>query len=135
MNNIAIVGRLTKDVETGATNSGIEYARFNVAVQSEFKTADGERKADFFPCIAWRDTANNIAKYFKKGNPIGVVGSINSRTYERADGTSQVIWEINVKNFSFVGSSSEETSKTKTEVQTSMKIEPLDEDTEVDLPF
>lgn len=135
MNNIAIVGRLTKDVETGTTNSGIEYARFNVAVQSEFKTADGERKADFFPCIAWRDTANNIAKYFKKGNPIGVVGSINSRTYERADGTSQVIWEINVKNFSFVGSSSEETSKTKTEVQTSMKLEPLDEDTEVDLPF
>lgn len=135
MNNIAIVGRLTKDVETGTTNSGIEYARFNVAVQSEFKTADGERKADFFPCIAWRDTANNIAKYFKKGNPIGVVGSINSRTYERADGTNQVIWEINVKNFSFVGSSSEETSKTKTEVQTSMKLEPLDEDTEVDLPF
>lgn len=135
MNNIAIVGRLTKDVEIEATHSGIEYARFNVAVQSEFKTADGERKADFFPCIAWRDTANNIAKYFKKGNPIGVVGSINSRTYERPDGTSQVIWEVNVKNFSFVGSSGEETTKTKAEYQTSMKLEPIDEDMDEDLPF
>ena len=82
MNNISIVGRVTKDVETQTTNSGIDYARFNVAVQSE-RMLDGERQADFFVCVAWRDTAKNIAKYFKKGYPIGIIGSMNSRSYEK----------------------------------------------------
>lgn len=138
MNNISIVGRLTKDVETQTTNSGIEYARFNVAVTSEIKTADGERQADFFICVAWRETAKNIAKYFKKGSPIGIAGSMNSRNYEKEDGSKQTVWELNVKNFYFVGSSSEEpketksTTKTKQATQSSMELEPIDDD---DLPF
>lgn len=142
MNNISIVGRVTKDVETETTNSGIEYARFNVAVQSEFRTADGEKKADFFPCIAWRETAKNIAKYFKKGYPIGIVGSMNSRTYEKADGTNQLIWELNVKTFSFVGGSNDEEkenkpTKTKSKKATSTPAEltPIDPDDDDDLPF
>jgi single-strand DNA-binding protein len=143
MNNISIVGRITKDVETETTTSGIEYARFNVAVQSEYRTADGEKKADFFPCVAWRETANNIAKYFKKGYPIGIVGSMNSRTYEKTDGTNQLIWEINVKTFSFVGGSNDEEkenkltkTKTKTKKATSIPAEltPFDPDDD-DLPF
>lgn len=137
MNNIAIVGRLTKDVEISKTNSGIEFARFNVAVQSEFKTADGERKADFFPCVAWRDTAKNIAQYFKKGSPIGIIGSMNSRSYEKEDGSSQNIWEINVKTFSFVGGSNDEETKTnkpktKKDTPVAPSLEPIDDD---DLPF
>ena len=141
MNNISIVGRVTKDVETETTNSGIEYARFNVAVQSEFRTADGEKKADFFTCIAWRETAKNIAKYFKKGYPIGIVGSMNSRTYEKTAGTNQLIWELNVKTFSFVGGSNDEekenkSTKTKSKKATSTPAEltPIDEDDD-DLPF
>lgn len=139
MNSISIVGRVTKDVETETTNSGIEYARFNVAVQSEFKTADGEKKADFFPCIAWRETAKNIAKYFKKGYPIGIVGSMNSRTYEKADGTNQLIWELNVKTFSFVGGSNDEekeekqTTKSK-KSKSQSELTPID-DIDDDLPF
>ena len=141
MNSISIVGRVTKDVETETTNSGIEYARFNVAVQSEFRTADGEKKADFFPCIAWRETAKNIAKYFKKGYPIGIVGSMNSRTYEKTDGTNQLIWELNVKTFSFVGGSNDEekennpTTKSKKATSTPAELTPIDEDMEDDLPF
>ena len=143
MNNISIVGRVTKDVETQTTNSGIDYARFNVAVQSE-RMLDGERQADFFVCVAWRDTAKNIAKYFKKGYPIGIIGSMNSRSYEKEDGTKQVVWELTVKQFYFVGSQEEpskttkETKTTKTtktkkqESQTSMELEPIDDD---DLPF
>lgn len=139
MNNISIVGRLTKDVEIETTNSGVEYARFNVAVKSEFKTADGERKTDFFTCIAWRETAKNIAKYFKKGYPIGVIGSMNSRTYEKTDGTSQLIWEINVKTFSFVGGSNDE----KEEIEQSTKSKNSNSQPELtlidieddDLPF
>lgn len=138
MNNISIVGRVTKDVEIQTTNSGIDYARFNVAVTSEMKTVDGERQADFFICVAWRETAKNIAKYFKKGYPIGITGSMNSRSYEKEDGSKQTVWELNVKNFYFVGSSSEEqketksTAKTKQATQSSMDLEPIDDD---DLPF
>lgn len=141
MNNISIVGRLTKDVEIQTTSSGIEFARFNVAVTSEMKTADGERQADFFICVAWRETAKNIAKYFKKGYPIALSGSMNSRSYEKTDGSKQLVWKLNVKNFYFVGSSNEEPketkenkSKTKTKqaTQSSMELEPVDDD---NLPF
>ena len=138
MNNISIVGRVTKDISTQTTSSGTEYARFNVAVQSEIKTADGERGVDFFSCVAWRETAKNVAKYFKKGYPIGLTGAMNSRSYEKEDGSKQLVWELNVKNFYFVGSSSEESqetksTKTKKESQTSMELEPLDDDD--GLPF
>lgn len=139
MNNISIVGRVTKDVETETTNSGIEYARFNVAVPSEFRTADGEKKADFFTCIAWRETAKNIAKYFKKGYPIGIVGSMNSRTYEKTDGTNQLIWELNVKTFSFVGGSNDEEKENKPATKSKKsksqpELTPIDPDDD-DLPF
>lgn len=143
MNNISIVGRLTKDVEVQTTNSGIDFARFNVAVTSEFRTASGEKQADFFMCVAWRDTANNIAKYFKKGQPIGIIGSMNSRSYEKEDGVKQTVWEINVKSFSFVGSSSEDKveetenqSKAKSKSSKSATPPELTEiDEDDDLPF
>ena len=141
MNNISIVGRLTKDVEIQTTASGIEFARFNVAVASEFKTPDGERQADFFICIAWRENAKNIAKYFKKGNPIGIMGSMNSRSYEKEDGSKHTVWELNVKNFAFVGSTNEETEKAETSKgskksknETQMQFTPVDEDDD-NLPF
>ena len=140
MNNISIVGRVTKDITTQTTSSGIDYVRFNVAVTSDIKTADGERGVDFFSCVAWRETANNIAKYFKKGYPIGLTGAMNSRYYEKEDGSKQIVWELNVRNFYFVGSLSEETqetkpskSKTKKESQTAMKLDPIDDDD--GLPF
>ena len=140
MNNISIVGRITKDVELQTTSSGIEFTRFNVAVQSEFKTADGEKKADFFTCIAWRENAKNIAKFFKKGNPIGIMGSMNSRSYEKEDGSTQNIWELNVKNFSFVGSSNEESEENKQTTKskksnTQKELTPIDDIDNDDLPF
>lgn len=140
MNNISIVGRVTKDITTQTTSSGIDYVRFNVAVTSDIRTADGERGVDFFSCVAWRETANNIAKYFKKGYPIGLTGAMNSRSYEKEDGSKQIVWELNVRNFYFVGSLSEETqetkpskSKPKKESQAEMKLDPLDDDD--GLPF
>lgn len=146
MNNISIVGRVVRDIEISTTTTNVKYARFNVAVQSEIKTADGERQADFFMCVAWRETAETIAKYFKKGSPIGLMGSMNSRSYEKSDGTKQLVWELNVKNFSFVGGTQEEdkadkpkassgskkkTTK-KTEEPTLLDMEEIDDD---GLPF
>ena len=138
MNNLSIVGRMTKDVELSTTPTGIEFTRFNVAVPSEFKTPTGEKKADFFSCVAWRENAKNIVKFFKKGYPIGIVGSMNSRTYETADGTSQLMWEVNVKQFYFVGSFEEpgEENKSKAKSKTpAPELIPADDLDDDSLPF
>lgn len=113
MNNISIVGRITKDIELTQTNTGIKLCRFNVAVPSEFKDTNGEKKADFFSCVAWKEIAERIVKYFKKGNPIGLVGFMNNREYKRQDGTLQNIWELNIKSFSFVCGQSEIANENK----------------------
>lgn len=126
MNNISIVGRLTRDVELSTTASGISLARFTVAVNSDVKNANGEREVDFFSCVAWRNTAENIAKFFKKGSFIGVIGSMNSRTYETSKGEKKIIWELNVKGFSFAG---EKQKEEKEEIQ----LEEIEEDD--DFPF
>lgn len=137
MNKIIISGRLTKDVELSKTSNGTVLTRFNVAVASEIKNADGERQADFFVCIAWRETAEAIAKYFKKGSPIELFGSMNSRKYESEKGT-QTIWELNVNGWSFPPMNKDEkeennkTSKNKKASQP--ELEPLDIDDD-DLPF
>lgn len=129
MNNISIVGRITKDIEILKTATGVEYIRFNVAVPSEIKTAKGERQADFFVCVAWRETAKTIAKYFKKGSPIGLIGSMNSRKFKRPKtNDEQTIWELNIKNFVFISVMEE-----KDEVKERDDLEPLDNDD--DLPF
>ena len=103
MNNICIIGRVSKDIEISTIGNGVKVARFNVAVPNEYKSKTGERKADFFSCVAWRDAAENIAKYFKKGSVIGLIGSMNTREWEK-DGEKRIMWELNVKSFSFLGS-------------------------------
>lgn len=134
MNNISILGRLTKDVELTHTPNGVPLCRFNVAVPSELKTSDGEKQADFFLCIAWRDIAEKIAKYFKKGYPIGIVGAMNSRIYQKEDGLSQTIWELNVKGFSFV-SSNDSPDKGKEKGKNAETLTPLNDEESEDLPF
>lgn len=116
MNNISIVGRVTKDIEVTTTSNGVQLARFNVAVASEFKDETGEKRTDFFMCVAWRDMAVNIAKYFQKGSPIGLVGSMNSRRYGET-GDEKTIWELNVRTFSFVGGTTDEDFKRATEAK------------------
>jgi single-strand DNA-binding protein len=131
MNNISIVGRLTKDVEIQKTSNGIKFARLNIAVPSEQKNSEGERLTDFFTCVVWREAAETIAKYFEKGNPIAFTGSMNSRSYEK-DGAKHTIWELNVKNFYFVGGgSNNETSKPKS----TNNVDTSDDEDDDGLPF
>ena len=135
MNNISIVGRLTKDVELQTTSTNVNYIRFGVAVTSDFKTTNGEKQTDFFNCVAWRGTAENIATYFKKGTPIGLIGSMNSRMYDDRNGNKQIIWELNVRNFYFVGSAKEENQNTQSEKPTRKAPTQLADAEDTDLPF
>lgn len=144
MNNINIIGRLTKDVTLSTTNSGVNYARFNVAVPSEIKQQDEEPNVNFFVCVAWRNTAENIAKYCKKGRQIALTGSMESRSYQGQDGQNRTIWELNVTRATFIGSASDEEQDQepqppKTSAKKSSKkppeLEPYDPKDDDDLPF
>lgn len=104
MNQVQLVGNLTRDPEGGTTQSGIAYCRFTVACQRRFTNAQGVREADFISCLAWRQTAEFIQRYFSKGSRIGLVGSIQTGSYTAQDGSKRYTTEVLVDNVEFVGS-------------------------------
>lgn len=113
MNKVELVGRLTKDPESKMTSNQNHFCNFTIAVDRRFKDANGQRQADFINCVAWRQTAEFIQKYFKKGNRIGVCGSIQTRSYED-DGTKHFITEVVVDEVEFVESANKNPSQTAT---------------------
>ena len=103
MDKTILVGNLTKDPEQRMTPNGIAVTSFTVAVQRRYKDAGGERKADFINCVAWRGTAEFIAKYFSKGSKIGIVGSLQSRSYDDSNGIRRYVTEVVVDEAEFAG--------------------------------
>ena len=101
MNKVILVGRLTKDPEIKLTSNQTKFCQFTLAVDRRFKDQNGNRQADFINCIAWKQGAEFISKYFKKGNRIGVTGSIQTRSYEK-DGQKTFITEVVVDEAEFV---------------------------------
>jgi single-strand DNA-binding protein len=102
MNKVLLVGRLTKDPEMRTTQGGVAACTFTVAVDRPFKDKDGNKQADFLPCVAWRNSAEFIGKYFTKGQRIGLDGSIQTRTYNAQDGSKRYVTEIVVDHAEFV---------------------------------
>ena len=101
------MGNLTRDPEYGTTQGGINWCRFTVACQRRYKNANGQYDADFIGCIAWRQTADFVHKYFIKGNRIGVTGSIQTGSYTAQDGSTRYTTEVAVENVEFVGAKQE----------------------------
>lgn len=81
MNNVILMGRLTADPELRQTQSGISCCRFTIAVNRKFKNQNGEYDADFISCVAWKQTAEFITRYFNKGSMICVSGSLRNGSY------------------------------------------------------
>lgn len=102
MNKFEGVGRLTKDPEI-KTTSKTTIANFTVAIDRRFKEADGTRKADFISCVAFGKTAELLKNFFRKGSWIGIVGSIQTRTYQKQDGTTAYVTEVVTDEVYFVG--------------------------------
>ena len=102
MNKVILIGRFTKDVELKSTPQGISVCTFTLAVDRRYQKQGAERQADFINCVAWRNTADFISKYFKKGDPIGVEGSIQSRSWDDNDGKRHYVTEVVVDNASFL---------------------------------
>ena len=103
MNKVILVGNLTRDPESRTTSQGTSVTSFSVAVQRRFKNADGGYDADFINCVAWRSTADFVAKYFQKGSRIGVVGSLQTRSYDDKDGNRRYVTEVSVDEVEFAG--------------------------------
>lgn len=105
MNIVALVGRLVSDPELRQTPNGVNVCSFSIAVQSSSKNPDGTYKTDFINCVAWRNTAEFIVKYFRKGQNIGLNGSIQTRQYQDKDtGKNRTAFEVLVNNTYFVES-------------------------------
>lgn len=123
MNKWCGVGRLTKDPEIKLTSNQTQFCQFTLAVDRRFKDQNGNRQADFINCLAWKQTAVFIQKYFKKGNRIGVVGSIQTRSYEK-DGQKTFITEVVVDEAEFVESTNKADDTEKKENEAPVEIEP-----------
>ena len=95
MNHVIIIGNLATDIETRTTQSGITCANFRVAVQRRFADKEtGKREADFLSVVAWRQSAEFLAKYAHKGDRVAVAGSIQTRSYDAQDGSKRYVTEI-----------------------------------------
>lgn len=122
MNKVILIGRLTKDPEFTTTGSGINVCRFALAVERKFTNADGEKEVDFLNIVAWRGLADNCNKYLRKGNKCGVVGSIQTRSYDANDGTKKYLTEIIAEEIEFLSPKTENENKPQTESQKRQEV-------------
>ena len=106
LNAIFLHGRLTADPELKSTSGGISYCNFTVAVDGFAKKGE-EKPTDFFTCVAWRNTAEMICKYFRKGKEIVISGEMHSSRYTDSDGNNRTSWKVNVNSVDFCGSAKE----------------------------
>lgn len=104
MNNVNLIGRLTKAVDLRYTQSGVAYGSFTIAVNRRFKNQNGEREADFINCVIWKKGAENLANFTQKGSLIGVSGAIQTRNYDNQQGQRVYVTEVLVENFDLLES-------------------------------
>lgn len=101
MNKVNLIGRICNDLELKQAGEN-KYTRFSLAVNRKYTKEDGTREADFISCVAWNKAAEIIKQYFKKGSPIGIVGRIQTGSYENDDKKKVYTTDIIVEDFDFL---------------------------------
>lgn len=136
-NSVNLTGRLTADIELKQTANGIAAVNFTLAVQRDFKNANGEYDTDFFNCIAFRGTAEFAAKYFKKGCFMPIEGRLQTRKYTARDGTNRTVTEIIVNSITYVGGTNTKNHENNASQQQSATVPQgfTEDGSEEDLPF
>lgn len=104
LNNVSLVGRVVRDVELRYTPSNVAVATFTLAVNRTFKNENGEREADFINCVMWRQQAENLANWAKKGALIGITGRIQTRSYDNQQGQRVYVTEVVAETFQLLES-------------------------------
>lgn len=127
LNTITVMGRLTKDPELRYTAQNTAVTTFTVAVDRDYQDGGSERQTDFINCVAWRQTAEFVSKYFHKGSMAIVSGRLQSRKWQDKGGVNRIAWEINAENVYFG-----ETKKTDAQTSTPQFVEV---EADGELPF
>ncbi|MDE6211194.1 MAG: single-stranded DNA-binding protein [Clostridia bacterium] len=141
MNRVILIGNLTRDPESGATQSGVSYCRFSIAVNRRFSREN--ETTDFFNVVCWRGLAENCAKILQKGRKVCVVGAIQTRQYDAQDGSKRTAYDIVADEVEFLPSGAGRTDGDNTQSSENNGygsnaksnnggLTPVDED---DLPF
>ena len=134
-NLVVLTGRITADPELKTTTNGTNVTTFSIAVERSYRSGE-ERQTDFINIVAWRKTAEFITKYFKKGNLIGIEGSIQTRRYQDKNGNNRTAFEVIANNVQFVESKREEgaegASFSNADVNDFAEMDTVDDS---DLPF
>lgn len=102
INNVVLVGRLTKDPDLRYTGNETPDASFTLAVNRDFKNASGEQEADFINCVIWRKSAETLANTVRKGQQIGVVGRVQTRSYDNQQGQKVFVTEVVAERFNYL---------------------------------
>lgn len=106
INNVVLVGRLTKDPDLRYTANGTGVATFTLAVNRNFTNQDGNREADFINCVIWRKSAETLANYAHKGTLLGVTGRVQTRNYDNQQGQRVYVTEVVADSFQLLESRS-----------------------------
>lgn len=130
MNNVNIIGRLTKDVEVRKTSTNKSVSSFSIAVDN-LATKDGEKTTSFFNCNAWNNVAETLSKYTRKGDRIAISGSLIQRNYDNKNGEKISVVEINVNSITLIENKKENAS-TQSENKSVENDNKINDD---DLPF
>ncbi len=101
MNKVVLIGNLARDPELRTLENGVTLCRFTLAINRRFVNAQGQREADFVSCVAWRQTAEFISRYFTKGRKMALTGSIQVRSFEQ-DGVKRYSTEVVADEVEFV---------------------------------
>ena len=131
LNSVCLVGRLTSDAELRYTPSNVAVATFTLAVNRNFKNQDGEREADFINVVIWRQQAENLANWVKKGALIGVTGRIQTRSYDNQQGQRVYVTEVVAESFQLLESRGQQSNSQDSSFGNSSSMDIQDED----LPF
>lgn len=132
LNKVILGGRMTADPELKQTNSGTPVLTFSIAVSRRFQK-EGEQQADFINLVAWRQTAEFISRYFRKGSSICIVGNLQTRIWTDQNGQKRYATEVIVDEANFVDSKNENSQAEPSYEQNDAHFEQLAEDD--NLPF
>lgn len=147
MNKVILIGRLTADPELRTSQSGVASCRFTVAIDRKYADKNsGERQSDFITCVAWRQTAEFVAKWFTRGKLIAVEGSLRNNNYQDKNHSDVTHYttDVQVDNVEFVGGKGDsggngdgggqQTQATPAQTATE-QMTPVESPTGEDIPF
>lgn len=135
MNKFFCTGRTTNEVELKKTASDISVARFGIAVDRGFKDPDGNKQTDFFNVVAWRKLADLCDEYLTKGRQVAILGQVQNRSYEDANGNKRTVTEIIAESVEFMGQNPNTAQNENAGAKPRPQVDQLQPIEEEDLPF